>query len=171
MQFSGCVIVFVLLICLQTTLLSNFSGLFSLYDLLIPAVVYLTLFRPSKAECSAIIVAGLVMDLLSEAPMGSYLITYIVIFLVFQNSKKYFHFRNLGLFQIVSIIGIFMEHCVFGVFKLMKTMTVDISFYALQIVLTQTAWAVVTIPFIYIILNSGFKGFDHLIIKGFKPSV
>ncbi|MFZ2631194.1 MAG: rod shape-determining protein MreD [Desulfosalsimonadaceae bacterium] len=171
MRFTGSVVFFALLICLQTTVFSNLSGAFPLYDLLIPAVVYLTLFRPYKTELPAIMVAGVIMDLLSEAPMGFYLITYSAILLVFQKSKKYLHVKNMGLFQIVSIIGILMEYCVFSVFTSIQAMTVDVPFHAIQTLLIQVVWAAVTLPFIYLILNYGFKGFDQMIITGFRPTV
>ena len=171
MLFTGSVVFFALLICLQTTVFSNFSGAFSLYDLLIPAVVYLTLFRPYNTELPAIIIAGVIMDLLSEAPMGFYLITYATILLIFQKSKKYLHVRNMGLFQIVSILGILIEYCVFSVFTSIQAMTVDAPVYEIQTVLIQVAWGAVTIPFIYLILNYGFRTFDQMIIRGFRPNV
>lgn len=171
MRFAGSIVFFTLLICLQTTVLSNLSGVLPLYDLLIPAVAYITLFRPYKAELPAIIIAGCVMDLLSEAPMGFYLITYTTILLIFQKSKKYLHVRNMGLFQIVSIIGILIEYSVFTVFTSIQAMTVDAPVYEIQTVLIQMAWGAVTIPFIYLILNYGFRTFDQMIIRGFRPNV
>jgi cell shape-determining protein MreD len=171
MRFMGSVVFFALLICLQATVFSNLSDVFILYDLLIPAVVYLTLFRPYKAELPVIIIAGVVMDLLSEAPPGFYLITYVAILLIFQKSKKYLHVRNMGLFQIVSIVGILIEYFVFSVLTSIQTMRVDVPFHAIQTVLLQVAWGTVTIPFIYLILHFGFKGFDQMLIRGFRPNV
>lgn len=171
MRFAGSIVFFVLLICLQTTIFYNVSDMLCLYDLLIPPVVYLTLFRPYKAELVTIIIAGIIMDLLSEAPMGFYLITYTAILLVFQKSKKYFHVRNMGLFLIVSVIGILTEYCLFNVFTTIQAMTMDVSSHVIQTVLFQVMWAFPTVPFIYLILNYGFKGFDQMVIRGFRPSV
>jgi rod shape-determining protein MreD len=171
MRFMGSVVFFTLLISLQTTVFSNLSCVFSLYDILIPPVVYITLFRPYKTELPAIFIAGFVMDFLSAAPMGFYLITYTAIFLIFQKSKKYFHVRNMGLFLTVSIMGILIEYFVFSLLIAIPAMTLDISILGLQTLVIQVAWAAVTVPFIYLILSYGFKRFDQLIIRGFRPGM
>jgi len=70
MRLLGTFGFFILLISLQTTVFSSRFEAFPLYDLLVPAVVYLTLFRPYRSELLAVVPAGLLMDLLSEAPAG-----------------------------------------------------------------------------------------------------
>jgi rod shape-determining protein MreD len=171
MRFTGSVVFFVLLISLQTTVFSCLSCVFSLYDFLIPAVVYITLFRPYKSELPAIFIAGFVMDFLSAAPMGFYLLTYIAIFLIFQKSKKYFHVRNMGLFLAVSMIGILIEYLVFSLFTLGPEMGPATFIDGFQTIGIQAAWAVVTVPLFYIILRHGFKSFDSFILRGLRPVV
>jgi len=146
MRFKGSVVFFVLLISLQTTLFSSISCVFSLYDILIPAVAYTTLFRPYKSELLAIFIAGFVMDFLSAAPTGCYLMTYTAIFLVFQKSKKYLHVRNMELFIAVSIAGILIEYLAFSLF----IWTIDVSIHGLQTIGIQVAWALVSIPLVYL---------------------
>jgi len=171
MRFTGSVVFFVFLISLQTTVFSCISCVLSLYDILIPAVAYITLFRPYKSELPAIFIAGFVMDFLSAAPMGFYLITYTAIFLIFQKSQKYFHVRNMGLFLAVSIIGILIEYSVFSLFTWGTAMGLATSIHGLQTIGIQAAWAVVTVPLVYIILSYGFKLFDAFIIRGLRPVV
>lgn len=171
MRFTGSVVFFVLLISLQTTVFSCLSCVFFLYDILIPAVVYITLFRPYKSELPAIFFAGLVMDFLSAAPMGLYLMTYIAIFLVFQKSKKYLQVRNMRLFIAVSVIGILIEYLVFSLFIWATATGLSPSIHEFQTIGIQMAWAVATVPLVYIIFNHGFKLFDAFIIRGFRPVV
>ena len=171
MRFAGSVFFFVLLISLQTTIFSSLPCTLSLYDILIPAVVYLTLFRPYKTGFPAIIIAGVVMDILSEAPPGFYFITYTIIFLVFQKSKKYFHVLNMALFQIVTVIGILIEYFIFSLLTSIQAMRLDMALHSLQTVLIQVAWAVVTVPLFYFILGYGFKHLDQFVLRGLKPGV
>lgn len=171
MRLLGTFGFFILLISLQTTVFSSRFEAFPLYDLLVPAVVYLTLFRPYRSELLAVVPAGLLMDLLSEAPAGFFLVSYALILLIFQKTKKYFHVRNMGLFGVVCIIGILIEYAVFSVFSTLQTLSAHMPIYAFRTVLAQTAWAAVSVPFLYVILNHGFKDFDRFIARASRPNV
>ncbi|MCD6585760.1 MAG: hypothetical protein J7K96_08375, partial [Desulfobacteraceae bacterium] len=144
MSFLVYFIFSVLLICIQTTLLSDFFRLFAQYDLLIPFVVYLTLFRSSIGILPVILISGCLMDVLSGGTIGVYIATYILILICFRTATVYFHFKNSILFQIVIILSVLMENIIFSMVILLQTHTFNFSFYSGGVLLTQLFWAVIS---------------------------
>ncbi len=164
-------IISAMLISLQTTVIPALPFLLSSYDMLIPFIVYFTLFRPATEGLTIIIIAGFAMDMLSGAPAGIYLFIYTWIILLFKRAKLYFHLRDPVLFQIVVVISILIENMIFGLYISFKTMSFELSFHAAQIVLIQLIWVFLTIPFIFIIFDYIFGAIDELIAGGLRKSL
>ena len=164
-------IISAILISLQTTVIPALPVLLSPYDLLIPFVVYFTLFRPLAESLPVIIITGCAMDMLSGAPIGIYMFVYAWILLLFTKAKLYLHLRDPVLFQMIVIIGILIENIIFGLFFAFQAMSFDLSLYACQIVLIQLVWVFLTIPFIFIVFDYGFGAIDKLISGGLKKSL
>ncbi len=164
-------IISAMLISLQTTVIPALPFLLSSYDMLIPFIVYFTLFRPATEGLTIIIIAGFAMDMLSGAPAGIYLFIYTWIILLFKRAKLYFHLRDPVLFQIVVVISILIENMIFGLYISFKTMSFELSFHAAQIVLIQLIWVFLTIPFIFVIFDYIFGAIDKLIAGGLRKSL
>ena len=161
----------VLLICIQTTLLPDFFRLFAQYDLLIPFVVYLTLFRSGIGILPVILISGCLMDVLSGGTIGVYIATYILILICFRTATVYFHFKNSILFQIVIILSVLMENIIFSMVILLQTHSFNFSFYSGGVLLTQLIWAVISSPLVYFMFNYIFNGIDQLITGGLRERV
>lgn len=156
------------LISLQTTIIPALPLLLTPYDILIPFVVYLTLFRPLSEGLPVIVLTGCAMDMLSGAVAGIYLIIFIWILLLFKRAKIYFHLKDPVLFKMIVIISILIENFIFGLYLSLKAVSFDLSLYACQILLIQLVWAIITSPFFYLIFNYGFFAMDSLIAGGLR---
>ncbi len=171
MHFLVYFIFSVLLICIQTTLLPAFPRLFAQYDLLIPLVVYLTLFRSSVGILPVVLISGCLMDLLSGGFAGVYIAVYILILICFRNATVYFHFKNPILYQIVIVFSVVIENLIFGLVIFLQTFTVSFSFYSGRVLVTHILWALVSSPLIYYMFDYVFNGIDKLITGGLREKV
>ena len=107
------------LIIVQTTVMPGLPAFRHFYDLLLPLVLYLGLYRFVREGLLAVIVLGLVMDNLSGAPFGVYLTVYFWIFMLVSWGSTYLHVGNQILLFIVSGAGVLIENLIF-----LGTMTV-----------------------------------------------
>jgi rod shape-determining protein MreD len=171
MHFLVYFIFSVFLICIQTTLFPAFFRLFAQYDLLIPFVVYLTLFRSSIGVLPVILLSGCLMDLLSGGIIGIHIATYILILICFRTATVYFHFKNSILFQMVIILSVLMENIIFGMVISLQTITVNFSFYSGSVLVTQLIWAVISSPMVYFMFDYIFNRIDKLITGGLRERV
>ncbi len=171
MHFLVYFIFSVLLICIQTTLLPAFPRLFAQYDLLIPLVAYLTLFRSSVGILPVVLISGCLMDLLSGGFVGVYIAVYILILICFRNATVYFHFKNPILFQMVIVFSVVIENLIFGLVIFLQTFTLSFSFYSGRVLVTQILWALVSSPIIFYMFDYVFNGIDKLITGGLREKV
>lgn len=166
MHFFVYLVFAVLLICMQTTLMPALPDWFAHYDLLIPLVVYLTLFRASTGILPVIILSGVLMDLLSGG--GGYIICFLLIFISFRHTTGYFHFKNHVLFLMVVVLAVVMENFIFNVVLSFQLHTVNFSFVSARIFLVQLFWAVMSGPFFYRLYYHVFTEIDQLITGGIR---
>lgn len=171
MHFLVYFIVSLLLVTMQTTLLPAFPRLFAQYDLLIPFLVFLTLFRSPIGRLPVILISGSLMDLLSGGSVGCYLITYLFILLVFRNATVYFHVNDMVLFQIVIVLSVFVENLIFWGVIFLQTWSVHLSVHALAVLLTQLVWALVFGPLLYFAFDFLFDTIDQFISGGLKEKI
>lgn len=171
MHFFVYFIFSILLICIQTALLPNFPHLFAQFDLFIPFVVYLTLFRSSIGILPVILISGCLMDLLSGGYVGVYMFTYLLILICFRTTTIFFHFKNSVLFQIVVILSVLLENLIFGVIISFQTVSLNFSIYAAGVVAVQLIWALISSPLVYHLFDYLFNEIDKLITGGLREKV
>ncbi len=82
------------LVILQTTVMPNLPLLDSFYDLLIPFVVFLGLFRPVRESLPFVFFLGFIMDNLSGSPFGLYLTAYFWLFIGVKGITKLLQVGN-----------------------------------------------------------------------------
>jgi len=170
MHFFVYIVFGILLICLQTTVLPLFPRIFAQYDLLVPLIVFLTLFRSSVGIMPVIIITGCLMDLLSGGG-GVYIICYFLIFAVFRNTPGYFHFKHPVLFQIVLLLAVLVENFVFNIVLSIQAQAFHLSLNAGKILVVQTLWALISGSFFYHLFNFVFKEIDQLIAGGLREKI
>lgn len=141
------------LVVFQTTIIPHISLLNNFYDLLIPFIIYLGLFRPAREGILFILALGFLMDNLSGGPFGLYLTTYVWLFIVVKSVIQYLHARNNILLLFIVAAGVLMENIIF--IASISFFGPDSHFFAITIrtVIFQIIWAGCTGFFFITFLN------------------
>ena len=101
------------LVVLQTTVLPYVSLFAHFYDLLIPFIVYLALYRPVRETFLLVFLLGYLMDGLSGSPFGLYITIYFWLFLALRWITTFLRVGNTLLIAFVVPAGVVMEATVF----------------------------------------------------------
>ena len=141
-------------IVIQTTLFPLFSWLTDFYDLLIPFVVYLGLFRSLKEGLPVVFFLGLTMDTLSGGAFGIYSTTYFWLYACIVWLIGFFHFKNNFLLPFIVVVGVLVENLVF-----LGTITLGSPGGALpqgtvRTLAIQLLWALFTGPLLLLLIRS-----------------
>lgn len=163
-------IISIFLILFQTVLIPHLLDLRYFYDLFIPFVLYLTLFRPFIEGVPVIFVLGLILDSLSAGPFGLYGTSYLWLYFSVKWGVRYLHFGNIILLPLVVIVSVSVQNIIFigAVFLFGKDwMLQDLYF---DDMLRQVAWAGLTGPFLMVGLGVLHGGWNMLIGKGASGS-
>ena len=120
MTFFFYICICICLIIFQTTVIPCL--LFNrFYDLLIPFIVYIGLFRSVRENIPVILFLGLIMDNLSGAPFGLYTTIYFWLFIGVSWSMKFLHAGS-TVFLLFIISGVLIENfIVIGVTSILKS--------------------------------------------------
>jgi hypothetical protein len=162
MRFITCFAILIYLVACQTALKSFFPKLTFCFDLLIPFIIFLILLRSKVEIWLSIIAAGIGVNVMSGAPLGVYLITYIWLFMLFKSVKVYFHSPDSSLFFILVIIGVFVQQLIFGLFYLIQKSAGGVSPYAFYVAFMQIFLAGAISPVLFIIFKKIFDVSDKL---------
>jgi hypothetical protein len=137
-----------------------FSGF---YDLLIPFVLYLGIFRPARESLPVLCILGGVMDNLSGGPFGLYLMTYFWIYIVAKWGVSFLHVGNYILYPFVAVLGVLAENLLF--FAAFAVSGISLPADAFKIVGTQVLWAFSTGAFVILLLIYTHKKWDRWITR------
>lgn len=156
MVFLLNIVVGLVLIVVQTALLPRFPVIENCYDLLLPFIIYQVVFRPARESAILVVVAGLLMDQLSGAPMGLYLIAYMWVMVSVRWGLQFLHMGNYYLVPFVVAVAVVMENMFFG----LATVALKREFPLTQgrLVLGQVGWALISAPLFMMLLNAVHKG-------------
>jgi len=158
MTFLIYIIICLGFILIQTTLFPLLAGLGGFYDLLIPFVVYLGLFRPIKEGIPVVFFLGLTMDTLSGGAFGIYSTTYFWLYAAIAWLIGFLQFKNNLLLPFVVVVGVLLENMVFlGVVKLSNPdSTLPLGIFRTMAV--QLLWAIFTGPLLLLLIRSVHRG-------------
>ncbi|MCP3955964.1 MAG: hypothetical protein GY697_27685 [Desulfobacterales bacterium] len=152
---------------MQTTLFPLVAWLDGFYDLLIPFVVYLALFRPLKEGFPVVIFLGLTMDTLSGGAFGIYSTTYFWLYGSIAWLIGFVHFKNNLLLPFVVVVGVFLENLVFlGTVKLGNPEGA-LPLGIFRTVLVQLVWALITGPLLLLLMRSVHRDWINWITERF----
>jgi len=153
------------LIIFQTVVIPALPLLDRFYDLMIPFVVYLGLFRPVRESLPFVLLIGFVMDNLSGSPVGLYLTTYFWLFVGVKGITKLLQVRDrLIIIMLIVAAGVVVENLIF-----LGTLTIlgpeqQLAGNAARTVFVQVLWALWTGPFLLMI----FKNMQNKLDLGFR---
>ena len=153
------------LVILQTTVMPYLSVLDRFYDLLIPFIVYLGLFRPVREGLLFVCFLGFIMDNLSGGPFGLYLTSYFWLFIGAKGITQLLQVsKHVFIVTFIVAAGVLAQNLIFlGSFAIFSP-ELQIAGDAFKIVAVQSLWALLTGSVFLIIyrnthnwLDAGFR--------------
>lgn len=158
-------ILFYLMTCLilvitRTTLIPILPLFEKFYDLLIPIIIYLALFRKKREGIPIVLFFGFIMDSLSGGPMGLYLIIYIWLYILVHWLAQFFRIGSVLFLALTVTVGVAFEIvCLLGYIALLAP-GASIPEDAVKTILLQLIWALLTGPVIMAMIIAAQKRID-----------
>ena len=153
MSYCFNIAICLILVILQTTVMPYLSVLDRFYDLLIPFIVYLGLFRPVREGLLFVCFLGFIMDNLSGAPFGLYLTTYFWLFVGVKWVTAFLQIRNIVLLPMLIASGILVNNFLFIGTIALSVNRPEFTIDVLSRIVYQLLWAVITGPVLLILFN------------------
>ena len=154
------ILVSLCLVLIKTTLIPALPMFDKFYDLLIPIIIYLSLFRTLREGIPIILFFGIIMDSLCGAPAGLYLATYIWLYAGMRWLSQFLHTGNMLLAAVAVALGGLFECMVLLGYMVMLAPNAIIPTDAANTVFLQIIWALTTGPVILIIIDWAQKQLD-----------
>jgi cell shape-determining protein MreD len=148
------------LVLIKTTLVPALSIFDKFYDLLIPIIIYLSLFRPLREGIPIILFFGIIMDSLCGGPAGLYLTTYIWLYAGMCWLTQFLHAGNIVLVALAVALGVAFECAILLGYMVILAPSAIIPMDAAKTVLLQIIWALTTGPLILVIIDWAQKRLD-----------
>ncbi len=159
------------LVILQTTVLPNIPLTGEFYDLLIPLMIYLTLYRPPHESLPFVFFLGLLMDNLSGTPFGLYLTTYLWIYIGVKMVASYLRVGNRLLMAFIVCGGVLVQNIlIIGSALVMESAWMPPA-DAARIVISQLLWALVTGPLMLVGLKNTLGRLETMISQLFEKGL
>lgn len=156
------ILVSLCLLIIKTALIPGLPFLAKFYDLLIPIVIYLSLFRPLREGVPIILFFGLIMDSLCGGPMGLYMATYIWLYVAMRYLRQVLHAGNIVLCAAAVAGGVAFESIVLLVYMLMLSPGAIITADAARAIIQQVVWALITGPILMVMISWAQRQLDIL---------
>ena len=154
------ILVSLCLLVIKTTLIPGLPFFAKFYDLLIPIVIYLSLFRTLKEGIPIVIFFGLIMDSLYGGPMGLYMATYIWLYVAMRYLRQVLHAGNIVLFAVAVAGGVVFESFVLLVYMLMLAPDTIVWADTANITMQHISWALITGPIFMVMISWAQKQID-----------
>ncbi len=148
------------LVIIKTTLIPGMALIDKFYDLLIPIIIYLSLFRPIREGAPIVLFFGLIMDSLCGGPVGLYLATYIWLYAGMRWLSQFLHTRSFILLALSVTFGVAFEGLVMLIYMVMLSPTALIPEDTTRTLVMQLIWSLFTGPVILGIIGWAQKQID-----------
>ncbi len=156
------ILVSLCLVIVKTTLIPSLPPLEKFYDLLIPIIIYLSMFRPMKEGIPVVLSIGLIMDSLCGGPVGLYLATYIWLYAGMWWLRQFLHTGSIVLLAFSVTIGVIFEGLIMLAYMVVLAPTAILPDDAMGTLLTQALWSLFTGPLILLLIGWAQKQVDVL---------
>jgi cell shape-determining protein MreD len=137
----------------QTACLPNVCLSCRSFDMLLPLVIYLSVFRPVAESLSLVAFFGIIMDCLSGSPFGLYVITYVWLLLGVRGSMYFLDAGSYFLFPLIMMLGMVFEYFLFA-FTTSRNPSTAIFASALL--------AIIAAPFFLMLFNALFGKIERI---------
>jgi cell shape-determining protein MreD len=164
------VVIWMVLILGQSVVLPLAFGLNYVYDLTIPIVVYLALFRSLREGGAIVLLLGIIMEGLSGGPFGIYMTTYYWVFALLKWLISLFNVQSNFLIPFVVAAGVALENAV--VVLVMSLGGSDPATIAgvVNDMVIQVIWALPTGPVILLAIQSLVNTFERRLVSRITTS-
>jgi cell shape-determining protein MreD len=164
------VVIWMVLILGQSVVLPLAFGLNYVYDLTIPIVVYLALFRSLREGGAIVLLLGIIMEGLSGGPFGIYMTTYYWVFALLKWLISLFNVQSNFLIPFVVAAGVALENAV--VVLVMSLGGSDPATIAgvVNDMVIQVIWALPTGPVILLAIQSLVNTFERRLVARITTS-
>lgn len=154
MAYLFYLIISIVLIIVQTSVFPLLAPTIAFYDLMLLFVIYLATYKEVKEGLPVVIAVSLVMDSLSGAPAGLYITAYLWIYFGVRQLGGFLDSGSFVLLPVAVAGGVFLEN----VFYVLPFFAGETKFYVTAVaayrIVVNVLCAVVTGPFIILMLNS-----------------
>jgi rod shape-determining protein MreD len=144
MKAALSIILGLVLVVLHTTCLPELFMSGCYLDLLLPLVIYVSIFSPVAESIFLLLFFGLIMDSLSGSPFGLYIITYVWLLLGVRGSMRLLDAGSFFLFPLILAVSVIFEDLLFAF---------SVSTFPSMAVFIQALWALATAPFFLLLFN------------------
>lgn len=160
-------VVCICLVTLKTAVFPYIAFLSNSYDLLIPFILYLALFRPIVEGVIVTLAIAFVMDSLTGGPFGIYISVYFWFFLGTKWGMRYFHSGTTVLLPFAIGAGVLLENLTLILISATNKTAPVFPPGAAGLILWQVFWATVTGPLIFIFFKSIHIGLNFRIEEAY----
>ena len=154
------ILVSLCLVIIKTTLIPGLGLFDRFYDLLIPIIIYLSLFRPIREGAPIVLFFGLIMDSLCGGPVGLYLATYIWLYTGMRWLSRFLHTGSFLLLSLSVTFGVAFEGVVMVAYMALLSPTAIIPEDTGRTLAMQLTWSLLTGPVILGIIGWAQKQID-----------
>lgn len=168
MIYAFHLIVCLLLVLFQTTLLAV-GGPIHFYDLLVPFVIYLGVYRPPKEAIPVLILAGLAMDGISGGVFGVYLSVYLWLYVGVRWAIQFLHAGNAVMLPLLVAVGVAFASLVTAFSAVVVAKAAWPVETVFPVVSGQILWGALTGPFLMMLFIRGQR-FVHRARRSVSPS-
>jgi len=158
------------LFLVQSVVLPALLGWGFVYDLTIPIVVYLALFRPLRESAVIVFALGLMIEGLSGGPFGIYMTTYYWLFAVLKWLIGLFNVQSNLLIPFVVAAGVALENAVVVFLMILGGSDQTTVAGVLNHMLIQVLWALPTGPAILLLIRYLNQSFERRIVSRLRTS-
>ncbi|MBU4317662.1 MAG: hypothetical protein KKF30_10345 [Proteobacteria bacterium] len=152
-------------VIIQTTLLPSLFHFTLSFDLFLPMVIYMGLFRSVRESVIPLLFQGIVMDSLSGAPLGIYTSCYLWLFAVVYWFKGFLHIRNHFFLAVMVCISVVVQHVLLVLANDLSTSDMYLFLGTMGILLVQILLALVFGPLIILWIQGFYERWRQLLCQ------
>lgn len=141
------------LVIFQTVIMPYFPLYKSFYNILVPFIIYLSVYYSLRESIPVVIILGIIVDNLSGGFFGVYLTTYVWLTMSFKWISTMIDLNNYVLLPLAAVIGVMVEN--FILFLAITVIDPDFQFSMsiISVVAVQIFWVIFTGPILIIIFS------------------
>jgi rod shape-determining protein MreD len=154
-------ILWLAIVVFQTAFTPNALHAIGVYDLVIPLVVYIALFRPLREGAALVGLIGLTMEGLSGGPFGIYITTYYWSFAILKWLIGFFNVQSTFLIPFIVAACVVLQNLVVIFMVFLGGGDIQAVMGNIRHLSVQVLWAIPTGPVFLVVLQHMQERFDQ----------